>query len=457
MHRAIVCLRPGKYLEWVGEWVGGRVGGVVGGAVGSSDGKAGGRVSLVLAPGVDPARAGIAGLVGERGAGGVELVRIRPGRGLAGVRAFACPAQRRAMAVYEALRELDAASPIGEIVVLDEAGEGFFLACARASGVAFADAAIRCERVVVEEDRHAGDARTPWTLRDLVVDAMQRHASAGPAGPAGSAGSAGAAWGERDPGAHDAEEVSVVIPHFNDGAHLEEAVASLEAQTLRPHAIVLVEDGSTDADSLRVVGALERAGRVRVVRQENRGLAAARNTGWRACATELVAFLDADDVVMPGWLASCARAIGRTRAAAAAPIVATFDADPGTITGGWCPVAFDAALLGVMNAGVPGSGAVLRRAALEGVGGFDESMPAYEDWALSAALAARGESLAVVPEALFRYRQRSGSLIRRTGRPNHDRWRAIISARHGGADDGRVAQALLDEMTRLRARVRRQR
>lgn len=434
MHRAIVCLRPGKYLEWVGERVAA--------AVGGPEGASGGRVSLVLAPGVDPERAGIAGLGGERGAEGVELVRIRPGRGLAGVRAFACPAQRRAMAVYEALRELDARVPIGEIVVLDEAGEGFFLACARASGCAFADAAIRCERAVVEEDRHAGDARTPWTLRDLVVDAMQRHSSAG---------------GERDPGARDAEEVSVVIPHFNDGVHLEEAVASIEAQTLRPREIVLVEDGSTDADSLRVVESLERAGRVRVVRQENRGLAAARNTGWRACDTELVAFLDADDVVMPAWLASCARAIGRTGAAAAAPIVATFDDDPGTITGGWCPVAFDAALLGVMNAGVPGSGAVLRRAALEGVGGFDETMSAYEDWALSAALAARRESLAVVPEALFRYRQRAGSLIRRTGRPNHDRWRAIIIARHGIGDDGRVAQALLDEMSRLRGRLKRQR
>jgi glycosyltransferase involved in cell wall biosynthesis len=86
--------------------------------------------------------------------------------------------------------------------------------------------------------------------------------------------------------------VSVVVPCFNAARHVEEAVASVAASGPVVREIVLVDDGSTDDGAARA-GRIDP--RVRVVRQENRGISAARNRGVAECTSELVAFLDADD------------------------------------------------------------------------------------------------------------------------------------------------------------------
>ena len=92
-------------------------------------------------------------------------------------------------------------------------------------------------------------------------------------------------------------QVSVVIPAHNAAAHLPEALESVFAQGLDHPEVVVVDDGSSDgtADVAR------RFGRgVRVLRQERAGSGQARNAGLAATSGELVAFLDADDVWLPG-------------------------------------------------------------------------------------------------------------------------------------------------------------
>lgn len=88
--------------------------------------------------------------------------------------------------------------------------------------------------------------------------------------------------------------VSVVIPVYNGERYLAEALESVFAQTLPPHEVIVVDDGSTD-------GSAAIAGRypVTLIRRENRGPAAARNTGVAVCTGEYLAFLDADDTWMP--------------------------------------------------------------------------------------------------------------------------------------------------------------
>jgi len=90
--------------------------------------------------------------------------------------------------------------------------------------------------------------------------------------------------------------VSVVIPAFNASATLAECLASVLAQGYPSLDVVVVDDGSTDgtADVVAHYGA-----RVRYVRQENGGLAAARNTGHQEARGEFVAWLDADDICLP--------------------------------------------------------------------------------------------------------------------------------------------------------------
>jgi glycosyltransferase involved in cell wall biosynthesis len=88
--------------------------------------------------------------------------------------------------------------------------------------------------------------------------------------------------------------VSVVIPLFELADYVGEAIDSLLAQTRPIFEIIVVDDGSTDggAEIAESYGAI-----VRVVRQEHKGIGAARNHGARIATGDLITFLDADDVV----------------------------------------------------------------------------------------------------------------------------------------------------------------
>jgi glycosyltransferase involved in cell wall biosynthesis len=90
-----------------------------------------------------------------------------------------------------------------------------------------------------------------------------------------------------------AATVSVIVPVFNGERYLEEALRSAVDQSLPPFEVIVVDDGSTDA-SLEIA---ERIGDpVRCLRQENAGVAAARNRGLSAATGEFIAFLDHDDL-----------------------------------------------------------------------------------------------------------------------------------------------------------------
>lgn len=91
--------------------------------------------------------------------------------------------------------------------------------------------------------------------------------------------------------------VSVVIPAFNAEAFVAEAIESALAQDYEPREVIVVDDGSTDRTS-----AVASSYPVRCVTQPNGGQAAARNAGVAFCRGPLVAFLDADDLWMPGKL-----------------------------------------------------------------------------------------------------------------------------------------------------------
>jgi len=92
--------------------------------------------------------------------------------------------------------------------------------------------------------------------------------------------------------------VAVVIPVFNGGGYLAEAVASVRSQSVRPDEIVVVDDGSTDGTAawLRAQEDLT------VVTQENRGAGAARNRGVQNVSASILAFLDADDLWRPEYI-----------------------------------------------------------------------------------------------------------------------------------------------------------
>lgn len=105
---------------------------------------------------------------------------------------------------------------------------------------------------------------------------------------------------ERGNGTAVTGDVSVVITTYNHAHFLSAAIESVLDQSVLPAEILVVDDGSTDAPD-KVTG---RFAGVRLYRQDNRGLAAARNAGLRETSGEFLVFLDADDLLLPQSLAS---------------------------------------------------------------------------------------------------------------------------------------------------------
>lgn len=120
-----------------------------------------------------------------------------------------------------------------------------------------------------------------------------------------------AAWRAREACRADSP-VDVIIPVYNAASYVRRAAASaLECPGVR---VILVDDGSTDG-SAGICDELARDDRVTVLHQENRGASAARNAGLAAATAGYVAFLDADDVLLPGALAALMRCMDGVDAA----------------------------------------------------------------------------------------------------------------------------------------------
>ena len=97
--------------------------------------------------------------------------------------------------------------------------------------------------------------------------------------------------------------ISVIVPVHDVAGHVAAAIASLRAQTLADFEAIIVDDGSGDGSGDLAAAAADGDARFRVIRQPNRGLSGARNTGLDAARGAFIAFLDGDDRLAPEYLA----------------------------------------------------------------------------------------------------------------------------------------------------------
>ncbi|MDM8525768.1 glycosyltransferase [Desulfococcaceae bacterium HSG8] len=95
--------------------------------------------------------------------------------------------------------------------------------------------------------------------------------------------------------------ISVIIPTFNRGWIIQEAIDSVLSQTFRDFELIVVDDGSTD-HTQDILGVYQED--IIIIRQDNRGVSAARNRGIASASGRLIAFLDSDDLWLPNKLSA---------------------------------------------------------------------------------------------------------------------------------------------------------
>jgi glycosyltransferase involved in cell wall biosynthesis len=213
--------------------------------------------------------------------------------------------------------------------------------------------------------------------------------------------------------AKGAPAVSVIIPAYNVAPFIGEALESVFAQTFTDYEVIVVNDGSPDTGELERVLEPYR-GRLVYIRQENRGLSGARNTGIRAARAPLVALLDADDVWEPEYLAVQVRMLERDPTVDVLyPNALIFGdgLDAGREFMDLNPsegeVTFESLLTHRCNVMVS---VTARREAIVRAGMFDEGLRSVEDFDLWLRVVKQGRRIAYHRRRLVRYRRRAGSL-----------------------------------------------
>ena len=199
--------------------------------------------------------------------------------------------------------------------------------------------------------------------------------------------------------------VSVVVPCHNTHQYLGQTLDSIRAQTIDDLEIIVVDDGSTDPETIAFLDALDDD--VRVVRQRNRGLAGARNTGFREARGTFVVPLDCDDWIDATFIERTLDAIERDREASFAVCHIDLEDEASGVLRKHYNF-FEQQFLNQLPYCV-----MIPKSVWEEVGGYDETLRrGYEDWEFSIRLGARGKFGAVVPEPLFHYRVREAGMLK---------------------------------------------
>jgi glycosyltransferase involved in cell wall biosynthesis len=204
--------------------------------------------------------------------------------------------------------------------------------------------------------------------------------------------------------------VSVIVPCYNQGHFLQEALDSVFSQTYSNYEIIVIDDGSTEfLDELRLACSNPR---VQCFRQENKGLAGARNAGLLKSKGEFVVFLDADDRLLPRTVELGLAALSQNPAAAAVYGNYRLIGRDGSFLGAGQPVYKGTdhyeRLLRANFIATPAS-VLYRRSALEKVGLFDTNLSPAADYDLYLRIS-REFPLCAQDEVVAEYRQHGSSM-----------------------------------------------
>lgn len=222
-------------------------------------------------------------------------------------------------------------------------------------------------------------------------------------------------------------KLSIVVPHFNLGGYLKETVQSVLKSTHKNFEIIIVDDGSTDADSLQVLKDIEKIDkRIKLIKQENKGVAEARNNGVKHSSGTFVALLDADDLVSDIYYQSCIEILNQYENVG---FVGCWNEDfneKGRIRY-WTTINPEPPLQFLFNM-TNCQGIVIRKEAFLKFGQHDSNLRMFlDDWESTVNMLSNGVRGVMIPHALFKYRIRGNSVFRSNGGLWHHNYQRIVT------------------------------
>lgn len=197
--------------------------------------------------------------------------------------------------------------------------------------------------------------------------------------------------------------VSVIIPCFNQGQYLQEAVDSVLASTYQNIEIIVVNDGSTE--HLGILNSFSDP-KIKIINQDNQGLASARNNGIKKAKGEYILPLDADDKIYPTYIEKAVDIIENNSKIGIVYCKAEFF---GIKKEEWKLQEYK--FPNILWTNSIFCSAVYRKSDWEKVGGYKKEMVfGFEDWELWLSFIELGLSVYRIPEILFSYRQTAESM-----------------------------------------------
>lgn len=203
--------------------------------------------------------------------------------------------------------------------------------------------------------------------------------------------------------------VSVIVPIYNMETFVSDTLHSILSSSYSPLEIIAIDDGSTDNSLSLLQSIAQEDSRVRVLSQENAGVCRARNRAIAEAKGEFILPVDADNILMPGFIAEAVGILADAEVRAVAPRAMFF----GEREGEWKLPPFDLHLLARKN--ILDTCALYRRADWERVGGYCEEIVAREDWEFWIHVLKDGGKVVRTEEFGLKYR------IRKTSKRTNDR------------------------------------
>lgn len=193
--------------------------------------------------------------------------------------------------------------------------------------------------------------------------------------------------------------IDVIIPCFNDGIYLKDCINSLRKQTYKVLRINVVDDCSTDTETLAYYNVLKSDGINIIYREKNGGIGSARNTGLQAATSAYVLLIDSDDTIKPSFVK---KAVAKLDSEPETGAVSSYLTAFGDYSFKWRPTG--GRVGNFLFANNCCSMSLIRRECWSNVGYFDENLRSYEDWEFWIRVTAAGWKVQIIQEFLFNYR-----------------------------------------------------